>query len=321
MEKEVLLKKVMQKAKAWLDSNIDKDTRDRIQHLLKQDEDELIESFYRNLEFGTGGLRGIMGTGSNRMNIYTVGMATQGLCHYLLDCFRGLPQIRVAIAHDSRNNSAMFAETTAQIFAANGIKSYLFGELKPTPELSFAIRHFRCQSGVVITASHNPKEYNGYKVYWEDGGQIIAPHDKNIIDVKFDGDPALIETINESFDRLYVDKLANLSLSHEDIRQHHDLKIVYTPIHGSGVKLVPMALKKFGFTNIIHVPEQDEVNGDFPTVHSPNPEEPAALAMALKKAEEMGAELVMATDPDADRVGIAVRDDRGKLILLNGNQT
>lgn len=331
MEKEVLLKKVMQKAKFWLDSNIDRETRERIQDMMKHDEDELVESFYRNMEFGTGGLRGIMGIGSNRMNIYTVGMATQGLCRYLLDYFRGLPQIKVVIAHDCRNNSAMFAETTARIFAANGIKSYLFGELKPTPELSFAIRHFKCQSGVVITASHNPKEYNGYKVYWEDGGQIIAPHDKFIIgqvnkitsinDVKFDGDPAMVETINESFDKLYVDKLASLSLSREAIRQQHDLKIVYTPIHGTGVKLVPMALKKFGFTNIINVPEQDEVNGDFPTVHSPNPEEPAALAMALKKAEETGAQLVMATDPDADRVGIAVRDDRGKLILLNGNQT
>ncbi|KPL09169.1 MAG: phosphoglucomutase, partial [Bacteroides sp. SM23_62] len=242
-----------------------------------------------------------------------------------------LPRIKVAIAHDSRNNSRLFAETTARIFAANGIKAYLFDDLRPTPELSFAIRHFGCQSGVIITASHNPKEYNGYKVYWDDGGQIIAPHDENIIgevnrisgidEVKFEGDPALIETIGASIDDLYTDKLATLSLSPEAIRQQHDLKIVYTPIHGTGVKLVPMALKKFGFTRIINVPEQDEVNGDFPTVHSPNPEETAALAMGLQKAEEEGAELVMATDPDADRVGIAVRDDRGKLILLNGNQT
>ena len=331
MEKEALLKKVRQTAGNWLDSNIDDETRDSIRYLIKHDEDELIESFYQSLEFGTGGLRGIMGVGTNRMNIYTVGMATQGLCNYLKDWFRDLPQIKVAIAYDCRNNSPLFAQTTARIFAANGIKAYLFAELKPTPELSFAIRHFRCQSGVVITASHNPKEYNGYKVYWDDGGQIIAPHDKNIIKevskissidkIKFEGDPIRIETIPESFDNLYIDKLAGLSLSPEAIRQQHDLKIVYSPIHGTGVKLVPMALKKFGFTNIIHVPEQDEVNGDFPTVHSPNPEETAALAMALQKAEDTGAQLVMATDPDSDRVGIAVRDDRGRLILLNGNQT
>jgi phosphoglucomutase len=331
MEKKALLTEVREKAAAWLDSNIDEQTRERIQYLLQHDENELVEAFYRNLEFGTGGLRGIMGVGTNRMNIYTVGMATQGLCLYLLSCFRDLPLIKVAIAYDSRNNSPLFAETAARIFAANGIKAFLFDELKPTPALSFAIRHFGCQSGVIITASHNPKEYNGYKVYWEDGGQIIAPHDRNIIDevnkitsidkIKFEGDPALIETVGSSFDDLYVGKLANLSLSPEAIREQHELKIVYTPIHGTGVKLVPMALKKFGFTNIINVPEQDEVNGNFPTVHSPNPEESAALAMALQKAEETGAKLVMATDPDCDRVGIAVRNDRGKLILLNGNQT
>jgi phosphoglucomutase len=331
MENEALLSEVREKAGTWLESNIDEETRERIQYLLKHDEHELFESFYRSLEFGTGGLRGIMGVGTNRMNIYTVGMATQGLCNYLLSCFQDLPRIKVAIAHDSRNNSRLFAETTARIFAANGIKAYLFDDLRPTPELSFAIRHFGCQSGVIITASHNPKEYNGYKVYWDDGGQIIAPHDENIInevnrisgidEVKFEGNPTLIETIGASFDDLYVDKLATLSLSPEAIRQQHDLEIVYTPIHGTGVKLVPMALKKFGFTRIINVPEQDEVNGDFPTVHSPNPEETAALAMGLQKAEEEGAKLVMATDPDADRVGIAVRDDRGKLILLNGNQT
>ncbi len=331
MEKEALLLEVRKKAGTWLDSNIDDETREQIQYLIDNDENELVESFYRNLEFGTGGLRGIMGVGTNRMNIYTVGMATQGLCNYLLACFQDLTQIKVAIAYDCRNNSPLFAETTARIFAANGIKAYLFDELKPTPELSFAIRQLGCQSGVVITASHNPKEYNGYKVYWDAGGQIIAPHDKNIInevnkissinEVKFDGDPALIEAIGASFDDLYVDKLLTLSLSQEAIRQQHDLEIVYTPIHGTGVKLVPMALEKFGFTNIINVPEQDEVNGDFPTVHSPNPEETAALAMALQRAEETGAEMVMATDPDADRVGIAVRDDQDKLILLNGNQT
>ena len=331
MEKEALLKEIRKKAGTWLESNIDDQTRERIQYLLDNDENELVESFYRSLEFGTGGLRGIMGAGTNRMNIYTVGMATQGLCNYLLSCFQDLPQIKVAIAYDCRNNSPLFAETTARIFAANGIKAYLFDELKPTPELSFAIRHFGCQSGVVVTASHNPKEYNGYKVYWDDGGQIIAPHDKNIIDevnkissideIKFEGNPGLIETIGASFDDLYIDQVATLSLSPEAIRKQHDLKIVYTPIHGTGVKLVPMALEKFGFTQIINVPEQDEVNGDFPTVISPNPEETAALAMALEKAEETGAKLVMATDPDADRVGIAVRDDQGKLILLNGNQT
>jgi len=331
MEKEALLKEIRKKAGSWLVSNIDDQTREQIQYLLDNDENELVESFYRNLEFGTGGLRGIMGVGTNRMNIYTVGMATQGLCNYLLAFFRDQPQIKVAIAYDCRNNSPMFAETTARIFAANGIKAYLFDELKPTPELSFAIRHFGCQSGIVITASHNPSEYNGYKVYWDDGGQIITPHDKNIInevnkissinEIKFEGDPALIETVGASFDDLYINNLATLSLSPEAIRKHHALKIVYTPIHGTGVKLVPMALKKFGFTQVINVPEQDEVNGDFPTVHSPNPEETAALAMALEKAEETGAKLVMATDPDADRVGIAVRDDQGKLILLNGNQT
>ncbi len=331
MEKQATLKEVRKKAGTWLQSNIDEKTRERIEYLLRHDESELVESFYRNLEFGTGGLRGIMGAGTNRMNIYTVGMATQGLCNYLLTYFQDLPRIKVVIAYDCRNQSRLFAETSARIFAANGIKAYLFDDLRPTPELSFAIRHFGCQSGVVITASHNPKEYNGYKVYWDDGGQIIAPHDQNIIDqvnrissideVKFEGEQGLIETIGASFDALYVDKLATLSLSPEAIRQQHGLKIVYTPIHGTGVRLVPMVLKKFGFTRIINVPEQDEVNGDFPTVHSPNPEETAALAMGLQKAEEEGAELVMATDPDADRVGIAVRDDRGQLILLNGNQT
>jgi phosphoglucomutase len=331
MDKETLIIEIRKKAGSWLVSNIDDQTRDQIQYLLDNDENELVESFYRNLEFGTGGLRGIMGVGTNRMNIYTVGMATQGLCNYLLAFFRDLPQIKVAIAYDCRNNSPMFAETTARIFAANGIKAYLFDELKPTPELSFAIRHFGCQSGIVITASHNPREYNGYKVYWDDGGQIIAPHDENIIkevnkissinEIKFEGDPALIETVGASFDDLYINNLATLSLSPEAIQKHQALKIVYTPIHGTGVKLVPMALKKFGFNQVINVPEQDEVDGDFPTVHSPNPEETAALAMALEKAEETGAKLVMATDPDADRVGIAVRDDQGKLILLNGNQT
>ena len=331
MENKDLLFEVNEKAKTWLDSNIDQETRKKIQDLIENDPDELIESFYRSLEFGTGGLRGIMGVGTNRMNIYTVGMATQGLCNYLKSCFSGLDQIKVAIAHDCRNNSRLFTETCAGIFAANGIRAYIFDDLRPTPELSFALRYFECQSGVIITASHNPKQYNGYKVYWDDGGQIVAPHDKNIIEevnkissineIRFGGDPDLIDTIPNSFDDLYVERLTELSLSPEAILKNHDLRIVYTPIHGTGVKLVPMALAKFGFTQVFNVPEQDKTDGNFPTVVSPNPEESAALKMAIEKAEEVEAELVMATDPDADRVGIAVRDLQGKLVLLNGNQT
>jgi len=331
MKNNALLHEVRTKANSWLDSDIDEQTRNQIIHMLEQDENELVESFYRNLEFGTGGLRGLMGAGTNRMNIYTVGMATQGLCNYLRKCFSSLSQIKVAIAHDPRNNSRLYAETTADIFSANGIKAYLFDDLRPTPELSFAIRYFGCQAGIVITASHNPKEYNGYKVYWEDGGQIISPHDKNIInevekitsinEINFNADKSKIEIIDPEFDHIYVNRLAELSLSRDVIKKHHDLKIVYTPIHGTGVKLVPMALKKFGFYNIINIPEQDVTDGNFPTVYSPNPEEPAALSMALKKADETGADLVMGTDPDADRTGIAVRDTKGNLVLLNGNQT
>ncbi len=331
MENKELLREVTAKAQAWLDSRIDDETRKKILYMIERDPEELIESFYQNLEFGTGGLRGIMGAGTNRMNIYTVGMATQGLCNYLKSCFSGLDQIKVVIAHDCRNNSRLFTETCAGIFAANGIRAFIFDDLRPTPELSFALRHFECQAGVIITASHNPKEYNGYKVYWDDGGQIVAPHDRNIIaevkkissvdEIRFGGDPELIDTIPASFDDLYVDRLTSLSLSPEAILKHHDLKIVYTPIHGTGVRLVPMALARFGFTNVHHVPEQDVASGDFPTVVSPNPEESAALAMALKKADEVGADLVMATDPDGDRVGIAVRNTTGKLVLLNGNQT
>jgi phosphoglucomutase len=331
MKKNALFHEVRIKANTWLDSNIDEQTRNKIIQMLEHDENELVESFYRNLEFGTGGLRGLMGAGTNRMNIYTVGMASQGLSNYLRKCFSSLDQIKVAIAHDSRNNSRLYAETTADIFSANGIKAYLFDDLRPTPELSFAIRYFSCQAGVVITASHNPKEYNGYKVYWEDGGQIISPHDKNIInevekitsinEINFNSDKNKIETIDPEFDHTYVNRLAELSLSQDIIQKHHDLKIVYTPIHGTGVKLVPMAFKKFGFSNIINIPEQDITDGNFPTVYSPNPEESAALSMGLKKADEVGADLVMGTDPDADRVGIAVRDIKGNLILLNGNQT
>jgi len=322
---------VRAKATIWLEGNYDKETKDRVKYLLENDEKELIDSFYRNLEFGTGGLRGIMGVGTNRMNIYTVGMATQGLSNYLKMNFNSLSRIKVAIAHDSRNNSRLFAETTANIFSANGFKVYLFDSLRPTPELSFAIRHFGCQSGVVITASHNPKEYNGYKAYWDDGGQIIGPHDKNIIDevlkiksvdeVLFKGGTPDIESIGNELDEIYTDKIKGLSLSPDIIARYSDMKIVYTPIHGTGVKLVPMALRKFGFKNIINVPEQDVTDGNFPTVKSPNPEETAALAMAIKKAEETDAELVMGTDPDADRVGIVVKDNAGKYIVLNGNQT
>lgn len=325
-----LLATVKAKAQSWLNGNYDAETKKQVKYLLENDETELIESFYRELEFGTGGLRGIMGVGTNRMNIYTVGMATQGLCNYLLQQFPKQP-ISVAMAHDSRNNGKLFCDIAAQIFSANGIKVYLFDALRPTPELSFAIRHLGCKSGVVVTASHNPKEYNGYKVYWEDGGQVIAPHDKNIItevqkissvdEVKWNGKAEDITILGDEIDKIYIQKIKELSLSPEIIKAHKDLKIVYTPIHGTGVKLAPMALKAFGFENVIHVPEQDEVNGNFPTVHSPNPEESAALNMAIEKAKATGAEIVMATDPDADRVGVAVRNKKGEFELLNGNQT
>ncbi len=325
-----LLQDVKAKAKIWLDGDYDEETKKQVKYLLENDETELIESFYRELEFGTGGLRGIMGVGTNRMNIYTVGMATQGLCNYLLQQFPG-QNISVAMAHDCRNNGKLFCDTAAQIFSANGIKVYLFDSLRPTPELSFAIRHLGCKSGVVVTASHNPKEYNGYKVYWEDGGQIIAPHDKNIInevlnissvdEVKWNGNADDITILDEEIDNLYIEKIKELSLSPEIIAQQKDLKIVYTPIHGTGVILVPKALKAVGFQNIINVPEQDVVDGNFPTVKSPNPEETAALNMALAKAKETDADIVMATDPDADRVGVAVKNNKGEFELLNGNQT
>ncbi|MCD4711006.1 MAG: phospho-sugar mutase [Bacteroidales bacterium] len=331
MKNQNILSEVRIKAEEWLNSPIDDASKAAIREMLDSNETELIESFYRNLEFGTGGLRGIMGVGTNRMNIYTVGMATQGLCNYLLDQFSNRKEISVAVAHDCRNNSPLFAEITAQICVANGIKAYLFDGLRPTPELSFAIRQLGCQSGVVVTASHNPKEYNGYKVYWEDGGQIINPHDVNIIsevqqiksigEVKFDGDREKIIILGEEMDTLYIDEVVKQSINPEVIAAHPDIKIVYTPIHGTGVEMVPRALKKMGFTNIYNVPEQDVVDGNFPTVVSPNPEESAALDMALKKADEVGADLVMASDPDADRVGIAIRDDSGKLILVNGHQT
>lgn len=331
MGNEDLLKQVTAKAQIWLGDGYDEETKAAVRAMLdNEDKTDLIEAFYKDLEFGTGGLRGIMGAGMNRMNIYTVGAATQGLSNYLKKAFADLPQIKVAIGHDCRNNSRKFAEVAADVFSANGIKVYLFDALRPTPEVSFAIRELGCQSGVILTASHNPKEYNGYKAYWNDGAQMIAPHDKNTIDevnkitsvkdVKFRGNAELIEIIGEEIDRRYLDRIKTLSLSPEAIAHHHDMKIVYTPIHGTGVKLIPASLKNFGFTNIIHVPEQDVVSGDFPTVVSPNPEEPAALDMAIKKAIETDAELVMASDPDADRIGIAVRNDKGEFVLVNGNQ-
>ena len=321
---------VLEKVNEWLNGNYDDETKNTIRQMIKNDPKELVDAFYRNLEFGTGGLRGIMGVGSNRMNKYTVGAATQGFANYLNASFPDKKPIKVAIAYDSRNNSPYFAQITADVFSANGFKVYLFDKLRPTPELSFAIRQFGCQGGVVVTASHNPKEYNGYKAYWDDGGQLISPHDTNVIEevnkiadvskIKFEGNPALIEIIGEEIDTLYIDKIKTLSLSPEVIQRQNDLKIVYTPIHGAGVDLVPMALKAFGFENVYGVDEQNVVDGDFPTIISPNPEEPAALAMAIKKAEEVDADLVLATDPDADRVGIAVRNG-GEFILLNGNQT
>lgn len=331
MEHTELLEQVRKKAQVWLGSEYDEETRNEVQSLLdKEDPTELIEAFYKDLEFGTGGLRGIMGVGSNRMNIYTVGAATQGLSNYLKKEFAELEQIKVVIGHDCRNNSRRFAEISAEIFSANGIKVYLFEDLRPTPEVSYAIRKLECQSGIILTASHNPKEYNGYKAYWDDGAQMIAPHDKNTIaevnkirnatDIRFEGKKELIELIGKEIDEQYIADLKTVSLSPDSIARHHDMKIVYTPIHGTGVRMIPQALGAYGFTNIIHVPEQDVVSGDFPTVVSPNPEEPAALSMAVEKARETGAELVLASDPDSDRVGAAVKNDVGEWVLVNGNQ-
>lgn len=320
---------VLKKAKKWTTDAFDAETRSEVQNLIDNDETELTESFYKDLEFGTGGLRGIMGVGTNRINVYTVGMATQGLANYLKKSFEG--EMSVAIAHDSRNNSPLFARKTAEVFAANGIKAYLFNGLRPTPELSFAIRHLGCKSGVVITASHNPKEYNGYKAYWEDGGQLVAPHDKNVItevqaiagpqEVKWNAPDSMIEVIGEDMDQAYIAGLKSLCLSPEAVAAQSDLKIVFTSLHGTGGTMVPRCLRELGFTNINTVEEQDQPDGNFPTVVSPNPEEAAALKMALERAEELGADLVMGTDPDADRVGIAVRNTDGKLQLLNGNMT
>jgi len=320
---------VIEKANIWLNGNYDDETKSVIRDMMENNPQELVESFYKDLEFGTGGLRGIMGVGSNKMNKYTVGSATQGFTNYLKANFPHKEQLSVAIAFDSRNNSKYFAQITADVFSANGIKVFLFDDLRPTPELSFAIRHLGCQGGIVITASHNPKEYNGYKAYWEDGGQLIAPHDKNVIaevnkissidEVKFDGNNELIEIIGENIDKIYLRKIKELSLSAEVIQRQKNLKLVYTPLHGTGVTLVPKSLANFGFENVFVVEKQAVPDGNFPTVKSPNPEEPAALKMAIDQAKEINADLVMATDPDADRVGFAVRNG-DDFVLLNGNQ-
>ena len=321
---------VMSKAQKWLEGNYDEATKAQVKYLIDNDKKELTECFYKDLEFGTGGLRGIMGVGSNRMNEYTVGMATQGLSNYLKECFKG-QEVKVAVAHDSRNNSRFFAERVADIFASNGFKVYLFDELRPTPELSFAIRELGCQSGVVVTASHNPKEYNGYKAYWADGAQVTPPHDKNIIaevekitsidQIELGKNPENITILGKEFDEIYLARFKGLSMAPEAVAKNHDMKIVYSPMHGAGVKLVPASLRNFGFTNIIMVKEQSVVDGNFPTVASPNPEERATMSMAIELARKEGAELVIATDPDADRIAIAVLDDKGEYVLLNGNQT
>ncbi|MCQ2290254.1 MAG: phospho-sugar mutase [Muribaculaceae bacterium] len=328
---EKLLKEVTEKANLWLGDGYDDETKAEVKQMLENDDKtDLVESFYKTLEFGTGGLRGIMGAGTNRMNIYTVGSATQGLANYLKDAFKDLEQIKVVVGHDVRNNSRKFAETVADIFSANGIKVYLFEDCRPTPELSYAIRLLGCQSGVNITASHNPKEYNGYKAYWDDGAQMVSPHDVNTIDyvnrikdvseIKFQGNPELIQIIGEDVDSQYIEEIAKLSLSQDIIKKHSDLKIVYTPIHGTGVTMIPRSLERWGFKNIIHVPEQDVQSGDFPTVDSPNPENASAMAMAIKKAEEVDADIVMASDPDADRIGLVLKNTKGKFELVNGNQ-
>ncbi|MBQ1953092.1 MAG: phospho-sugar mutase, partial [Alistipes sp.] len=322
---------VLSKAQQWLDGDYDEATKAQVKCLMESDMKELTESFYKDMEFGTAGLRGIMGVGTNRMNIYTVGTATQGLANYLKKTFEG-EQVRVGVAHDSRNNSRLFAERVADIFASNGFKVYLFDDLRPVPELSFTIRELKLHSGVVITASHNPKEYNGYKAYWGDGAQVTPPHDTNIIDevakitknsqVLTGMNPENIEILGEEFDKRYIDRIKNdIQLSPECVAKFHDMKIVYTPLHGAGVRLVPMALRSFGFTNIHVVPEQAVVDGNFPTVESPNPEERKTMLQAMELGRREGADLVLATDPDADRIGVALRTGTGEYVLLNGNQT
>ena len=332
MGNEELIKQCTEKAMNWLTPAYDAETQAEVKRMLENpDKTELIEAFYKDLEFGTGGLRGIMGVGSNRMNIYTVGAATQGLSNYLNKCFAGKKDISVVVGHDCRNNSRLFAEISANIFSANGIKVYLFEDMRPTPEMSFAIRYLGCQSGIILTASHNPKEYNGYKAYWDDGAQVLAPHDKGIIDevnkvasakdIKFEGNKDLIQIIGKEVDDEYLRQVHSISIDPEVIKRQKDLKIVYTPIHGTGMMLIPQSLKLWGFENVHCVPEQMVKSGDFPTVVSPNPENAEALTLAIKLAKEIDADIVMASDPDADRVGMACKDSKGEWVLINGNQT
>ena len=331
MENEELIKLCTEKAQGWLTPAYDAETQAEVKQILENpDKNVLIDAFYKDLEFGTGGLRGIMGAGSNRMNIYTVGAATQGMANYLNKNFAGRDSISVVVGHDCRNNSRKFAEISADIFSANGIKVYLFDDMRPTPEVSFAIRHLGCQSGINITASHNPREYNGYKAYWDDGAQVLAPHDKGIIDevnkvtvndIKFQGNKDLIQIIGKDIDDVYLEQVHGISIDPEVIKRQKDLKIVYTPLHGTGMMLIPQSLKLWGFENVHCVPEQMVKSGDFPTVVSPNPENAEALTMAINLAKSIDADIVMASDPDADRVGMACKDDKGEWVLINGNQT
>ena len=327
-----MIQEVTAKAQKWLTPAYDAETQAEVRRMLDNpDKTELIEAFYKDLEFGTGGLRGIMGVGSNRMNIYTVGAATQGLSNYLNKCFKDRKEIAVVVGHDCRNNSRLFAEISANIFSANGIKVYLFDDMRPTPEMSFAIRHLGCQSGIILTASHNPKEYNGYKAYWDDGAQVLAPHDKGIIDevnkiasaadIKFEGNKDLIVTIGKDIDDIYLEKVKGISIDPDVIRRQKDLCIVYTPLHGTGMMLIPRSLQMWGFENVHCVPEQMVKDGNFPTVVSPNPENAEALTMAIELAKKLDADIVMASDPDADRVGMACKDNKGEWVLINGNQT
>ena len=331
MQNKELIAQCEQKAQQWLAPAFDEDTRKAVENMLNSDnKDALIESFYKDLEFGTGGLRGIMGAGTNRMNIYTVGMATQGFANYLKMCFKNMQQISVVVCHDCRNNSRLFAETVANIFSANGIKVYLFDDLRPTPECSFAIRHFKAQGGVNITASHNPREYNGYKAYWDDGAQVLAPHDKGIInqvnqvkieDVQFKGNKNLIEIIGEDVDKAYLSMVKTVCIDPDVIKRQHNLCIVYTPLHGAGRVIIPRSLQEWGFTNVHCVKEQMVKDGNFPTVDRPNPEIAEALTLGLRDAKALDADILMASDPDADRVGMACKDSNGEWILINGNQT
>lgn len=332
MENQALIKQCEAVAHEWMTSPLfDAQTQEEVKAMVENpDKTPLIDAFYRTLEFGTGGLRGIMGAGTNRMNIYTVGAATQGLSNYLNKAFAGRDEISVVVGHDCRNNSRLFAETSAAIFSANGIKVYLFDDMRPTPEISFAIRHLGCQSGIILTASHNPKEYNGYKAYWDDGAQVLAPHDKGIIDevnkvgvadIKFEGNPDLVKIIGKDVDDVYLDAVHTISIDPECIKRQKDLKVVYTPLHGTGMMLIPQALRQWGFENVYTVPEQMVKSGDFPTVVSPNPENGEALTMALDLAKKIDADIVMASDPDADRVGMACKNDKGEWVLVDGNQT